>query len=271
MRFYLSIASGSKGNCGLYVNGETVILIDLGVSVRRINQALKSVSLSMDQVNAVLITHEHSDHIGGLSTFVNKYHIPVYASCQTAEELMRRYPQSADNLRSFLGGSCFSVGGLRIESFLTPHDALESVGYLLHSPDYTLGYATDLGFMPSAIQNKLCGCDAVVLESNHDSVLLQEGVYPYPLKKRISGPRGHLSNFDCAACAIKLAENGTKTFILAHLSEQNNDPALALRETKDALHDMGFDCHVVVAPRDVMPAPIRLGWKGTVTQCSLFD
>lgn len=265
-RYYYSIGSSSSGNCGFYVCGQTAFLMDLGVSVRRIASALRKHGLEIGDLAGVLITHEHSDHIKGLETFAKKHQVPIYASRGTAEIMMNRVPACEALLHPFWGGETFSLGGFQIESFLTPHDATESVGYVIRGEGCAFGYATDLGFMPSSVLGKLTGCDAVVLESNHDLTMLKTGPYPYILKERVAGPRGHLSNVDCAVCAEKLAKTGTKTFILAHLSEENNTPALAKLETENALSDRG-DCTVVVAPRDEMEAPV---WFSKEEQCSLF-
>ncbi len=265
-RYFFSIGSGSSGNSGLYVSGNTAVLIDLGISVRRITAALRRQGLTFSDLACVLITHEHTDHIKGLTTFVKKHRVPLYASRGASEAIAQKEPGALPLLRPFWGGETFTVGDLQVESFLTPHDSPESVGYVLRGEGEAFGYATDLGFMPSAVRSKLLGCDTVVLESNHDLTMLENGPYPYILKQRVAGPRGHLSNVDCAACAVELVKNGTKTLILAHLSEENNCPALALRETQDAIAGLG-DCGVYVAPKDEMDEPIRLSKEA---QCSLF-
>lgn len=257
-RFYYSIASGSSGNCGLYVVDGTAVLIDLGVSVRGLKQALVSLGLDITDLSAVLITHEHTDHIKGLATFVKKYEIPIYATYATADTLILKTPQLEDRLRPFSGGECFTIDGLAVQSFHTPHDAAASVGYIIEGMSSTFGFATDLGFVPTAIQELLIGCDAVVLESNHDPYMLKTGPYPWPLKQRVGGPRGHLSNPDCAICAVKLAKCGTHNLILAHLSEHNNTPLTAFRETRQALDDANVDCQLYVAPRGAMENPIYL-------------
>ncbi|MCI8879213.1 MAG: MBL fold metallo-hydrolase [Clostridiaceae bacterium] len=265
-RYYYSIGSGSSGNCGLYVCGDTAVLIDLGVSVRRVTAALRRRGLEFADLAGILITHEHNDHIKGLATYVKKHHVPLYASRGAAEMIARREPGALPLLRPFWGGESFSVGGLQVESFLTPHDSPESVGYVFRSGEDSFGYATDLGFVPSPVRQKLLGCSAVVLESNHDLTMLETGPYPYILKQRVAGPRGHLSNVDCAACAVELVKNGTKTLILAHLSEENNRPALAKRETEEAVAGVG-SCRVFVAPKNEMDGPVWLSEEG---QCSLF-
>ena len=265
-RFYYSIASGSSGNCGLYLAGETAILIDLGVSLRKITTALQEVGLTTADLTAVLITHDHIDHVKGLPMFLKKADRPIYASRETAAALVRKDAACADRLRAFEVGAEFEVGDVHVNAFDTPHDAPGSVGYILEQQGRRFGFATDLGFVPVEIADQLRGCDAVVLESNHDPHMLQAGPYPYPLKQRVSGPNGHLSNPDCAVCAAELVKTGTKTLILAHLSEKNNMPELALQQTRIAVRDLP-PCAIYVAPRERMEAPILLGEEAP---CSLF-
>ncbi len=254
---YYSIASGSSGNCGLYIAGNTRILIDLGVSVRRLTAALRRLGLTIEMLDAVLLTHEHIDHVKGLATFAKRHTVPVYATKGTAEALLTKNPDAKKLLRPYWGGETFTIGTVDVQSFLTPHDAAESVGYILRTHRHTFGFATDLGFVPSAVEKLLVDCDAVVLESNHDLDMLRMGPYPWSLKQRVGGSHGHLSNPDCAACAVKLAEHGVHTILLAHLSEHNNTPVTALRETRAALDAAGLACEVYVAPKDEMEQPIR--------------
>ena len=260
--YYFSIASGSSGNCGLLVDGNTRILIDLGVSVRRLTAALRRVGLTIDMLDAVLLTHEHIDHVKGLATFVKRHDVPVYASKGTAQALLAKNPDARKLLRPYWAGDTFTVGTMDVQSFPTPHDAAESVGYRFHMHDFSFGFATDLGFMPGEIKSKLRGCDAVVLESNHDVDMLHNGPYPWPLKQRVAGNQGHLSNPDCALCAVELAQSGTSTIVLAHLSEHNNTPMRALRETRLALDAAGQTCELFVAPKDEMEHPLHLRAEG---------
>ncbi len=257
-RYYFSIASGSSGNCGLYYHKGNAVLIDLGVSVRKLRQALEKFALDIPDLRAILLTHEHTDHVKGLATLTKKYQVPIYATHGTGEALCEKLPQIAPLLHKVSQGKAFALEHVRVTPFLTPHDAMESCGYVLSDADTAFGYCTDLGFMPQAVQNILNGCDAVVLESNHDPYMLQTGPYPAYLKRRILGAQGHLSNADCAVCAVTLARNGTKHLILSHLSEKNNSPLLAFRETKCALDASGLSCELYVAPRDMMEEPVAL-------------
>ncbi|WNX85042.1 MBL fold metallo-hydrolase [Agathobaculum sp. NTUH-O15-33] len=196
-----------------------------------------------------------------------KSQAPVYASAETALALHLKQTAPEGRLTTFEPGERFGIGEIGVTPFDTPHDAAGSVGYILSNGDTRFGFATDLGFVPGEIADQLRGCDAVVLESNHDPHMLAAGPYPYMLKQRVGGPRGHLSNPDCAVCAAELVKSGTRTLILAHLSEHNNMPALALQQTQLALKGLA-PCAVYIAPRERMDAPIVL--EGGV-QCSLYD
>lgn len=257
-RYYYSIASGSKGNCGLYRAGKTVILIDLGVSLRKITTALASHGLGLADVSAVLLTHEHIDHVKGLQMFLKKADAPVFASRGTADALAEKDPACAGRLHAFDSGEALWVHDVDIATFATPHDAADSVGYVLAHGNHRFGYATDLGFVPREAAALLRGCGTVVLESNHDPHMLQAGPYPYALKMRVAGPSGHLSNPDCAVFAADLVRHGTRSLVLAHLSEKNNMPALALQQTAAALRGLP-DCAVQVAPREGMAQPVFFG------------
>ncbi len=254
---YFSIASGSSGNCSVFFCGDAIILIDMGVSVRKLNNALASLGLTVDMLDAVLITHEHSDHIKGLSTFAKKYDVPVFMTEGTARAVLQKIPHAQDIIHTFIGSESFSIKSVQIDSFLTPHDANESVGFILTCKEITFGFATDLGFMPLSIKNMLCKCDFVVIEANHDIDMLKNNtIYPYQLKQRVLGNFGHLSNAACAECILDLVQNGVKTIVLAHLSEKNNTPVKALRYINQMLFTSGITCEVFVAPVNEMEKPI---------------
>lgn len=266
MSFYYSVASGSSGNCAVWNVGQTTVLIDLGVSVRALNKALHDIDMEISDLSAVLLTHEHTDHIKGLATFVKKYDLPVYATFGTAAAILQKLPQAEKNLRTFAGGEQFDIDRLHVQSMPTPHDAADPVAYRIDGGGYQLGYVTDVGFLPDDIQDTISGCDTVVLESNHDVDMLRTGPYPMYLKQRIRGKYGHLSNEDCAQGAAALAQTGTKRLVLAHLSDKNNNPLVALRCTQRALR--GMDCELYVAARGAMEQPIWLTEEER--QCSLF-
>ncbi len=258
MDYYYSIASGSKGNCSLICCGGSRFLIDMGVSVRSLKKSLAGLGLEIGGLTGILLTHAHSDHIKGLETLIKNYEIPLYASVGTAWEICEKLPAAQGKISEFLAGSRFGLEQTEIQSVRTPHDCQESVGYVFSWRGGRLGFATDLGFMPSTVEEELLGCDTVVLESNHDLDMLAWGPYPEHLKARIRGNRGHLSNEDCAACACDLVRSGTRNLILAHLSETNNRPELARQVTAQRLAKENLQCQVTVAPVKAMEQPLLL-------------
>ena len=257
MEFY-TLASSSAGNAALVCHENTHILIDAGISCRRITQSLAALSLTLDDLDGILITHEHIDHVKGLPMFLKKAKAPVFATRGTAEAFEEKNPEYADRLNIFDSGERFWVRDVDVVPFPTPHDAAESTGYIFEHGGSRFGFATDLGFVPRDAAELLRGCEMVVLESNHDPHMLQAGPYPYSLKMRVAGPSGHLSNPDCAVFAADLVKNGTRTLVLAHLSEKNNMPELARQQTLSALRGLPA-CEVLVAPKEHMEHPVSFG------------
>jgi phosphoribosyl 1,2-cyclic phosphodiesterase len=237
----VSLYSGSTGNSFLIDTPEGCILIDAGKNAKRLCMALTDAGVSPDRIKAIFITHEHNDHISALPVFLKKHPIPVHILTASAYKLAN---DSTVAPCLCLHPPLFSeeIGNLRVTSFQTPHDSRGSVGYRIEiskNGDTVLqiGYATDIGHVTAEIEQSLLGCDAVILESNHDVELLQMGPYPYDLKQRILSRRGHLSNPDSAALAARLCANGTRALMLAHLSRENNTPDLALSECLCAVGD----------------------------------
>ena len=228
------IASGSSGNCLLLSDNNTNILIDVGISMRRVQAFLLQSACSWRELDGVLITHEHSDHICGLETVLKRTDVPVYAPHTIANRLRGRLPMIEDKLCVIPVGENFPVGNLSVRAFHTPHDTDESVGYRVEG-SAVFSLATDMGRVTDEIREALTGSDAVLIESNHDLQMLRDGPYPFPLKRRILSSHGHLSNTDCAQLALHLAEHGTKDIILGHLSRENNRPEIALRTVSEAL------------------------------------
>lgn len=219
-------ASGSGGNCLLLTDGGTNILIDAGVSQRRLASALAGVGLTAGDIGGVFITHEHSDHISGLRTMINWLDAPVFAPKNVAFKLWGMLPGIERLLRVMPVGPAVTLGGLEVAAFHTSHDTAESVGYRV-SGRGIFALATDTGCVTDEIKNGLLGADTALIEANHDEDLLRGGPYPAYLKRRILSTRGHLSNAGCALLAEELAENGTGRIILGHLSRENNRPELA--------------------------------------------
>ena len=244
--------SGSTGNAALLTAGETAVLIDAGRSAKVLTAALTEAGVDPDRLSAIFLTHEHRDHTAALQVFLKKRAVPVHITAPSAEKLCRT---ADDTLRERLviHPPLFTqqVGPFTFRSFPTPHDSCCSVGYRIQFSGETvreIGYATDLGVITPAVEEGLMGCEAVVLECNHDPDMLAEGPYTHDLKQRIASRKGHLSNGDCADFCARLAANGTKRLLLAHLSEINNLPELALSEVKGAL--CGYAVHVAAAAPD---------------------
>lgn len=239
-------ASGSTGNCALVSEGDTHILVDAGISARRIGACLAHWNLSPQAVTAAVITHPHRDHIGGLEVLIKHTGFPIYATDPAARQLCYRLPID-HRIHTFQAGSPFPLGELSILGIPTRHDAPGSVGYrFTESGGKSACIVTDLGVVTQVVEDGVMGCSVAVIESNHDLDCLRQGPYPYPLQRRVAGPEGHLCNEDGAALCALAAQAGAHTVVLAHLSQQNNSPDLALMAAQQAL--AGFDTRVEVAP-----------------------
>lgn len=247
-----TLSSGSQGNCLLLSDGGTHILVDAGISTRRIKAGLARLGLSMDDLDGILITHEHTDHISGLATLIKHHTVPLYASPGTARQLAYRLAGVEPLLRPRDPGTEFCIGSCRVTAFATSHDAAQSMDYRIDGSG-SVGILTDTGYVTPEAEETLPGVGLLVLESNHDEEWLLSGPYPYYLKQRILGARGHLSNAAAGAFARRLAEGGTRQFVLAHLSRENNTPERARQTLERAL--AGLDAAVTVAPRSELSGP----------------
>ena len=233
-------ASGSSGNCMLLSDGDTHLLIDAGISMRRIESSLAHAGLTVNDIAGVLITHEHADHISGLGMLLKHFNLTIYAPHTVASRLCGLLPAAVDRLHVIPVGECFSVGGVQVRAFHTPHDTDESVGYRVEG-EGCFALATDMGEVTDEVLDGLLGADTVLIESNHDIGMLVDGGYPFHLKRRILSSHGHLSNADCALLALRLVREGTGTVILGHLSRENNRPELALAESSRLIADSGAE------------------------------
>lgn len=264
MARYCPLFSGSSGNCTYVGTPEGGILIDVGVSASRIENALRMRGIDPCSIHAIFITHEHSDHIAGLRVLTKRYGYRVYASEGTLDALAASSAVDAKALCESIGGEgeVKETAGMAVMAFHTSHDSRESLGFRIHLPDgRRIAVATDTGYVPSAVREALLGCDLIQIESNHDVRMLENGPYPYYLKRRILAATGHLSNEDCAAELVDFARAGTTRFVLAHLSRDNNSPDLAYMTSRMALCGAGLeekvDYILQVAPRNA-EAPVMV-------------
>lgn len=227
------LASGSTGNAVFLNFGETNILVDAGISTRRIKLGLASIGADIASLDAVLVTHEHRDHICGLPTLTKKYRVPVYARPATLEAMYCR-SVLPDECCRILDDS-LNIGAVKIEPFSISHDAADPVGFNFFSKTVKCSVATDLGFATDTVKKALRLSDIMVLEANHDIDMLKNGSYPWYLKKRILSNRGHLSNNDAGWLLARLARRSRTKVMLAHLSQENNRPELAEKTVSDIL------------------------------------
>lgn len=250
-----TLASGSSGNALLLCSGETRLLIDAGISCRRISAALKQLNLSLDDLSAILITHSHADHTGGLKTLLKRTQLPVLGSARTCRELEWQLPENGERLREIAMCQPFPLWNCRVTAFPLSHDAPGTCGFRIDTEDGGVGVITDTGYVTEEAADILPGVNLAVLEANHDVEWVESGPYPYSLKRRILGAEGHLNNEDAARFAVTLAENGAEQIVLAHLSQENNTPAMARRIVETALSAAGKTVEVTVAPRESLSEP----------------
>ena len=233
---FCSLYSGSSGNCLLAQTSNTKILIDAGESAKKITSALSSMDIDPTKIDAILVTHEHLDHVKGLGTFSKKYNIPVFANTKTWEAMPEQsYKISEKNIHKFTLEENFEIGDIKIHPFKIPHDAANPCGFNLMYKNDKISIATDIGHMTSNIIHKLEDSSFVLLESNYDPEVLKCSSYPYLLKKRIAGPNGHLPNSEAGKTISYLMSYGLKEVMLGHLSKENNFPELAYKTVVEEL------------------------------------
>ncbi len=227
------LASGSKGNAIFVESGQTRLLIDAGLSAREIHRRLELLQTNGDSLNAVLVTHEHSDHCRGLGPLVRRHRLPVFIHHRTRTALSN--PGRLDDCQEFDDGNTFTVRDIQIETVPLTHDAVATVGYIVHTPAGKVGVLTDLGLATRLVAERYRHCRVLVLEFNHNPQMLRDGPYPWALKQRIRSAHGHLSNEQAAALLSDLAWEGLECVFLAHLSETNNCPQIAVASARQAL------------------------------------
>ena len=233
---FCNLYSGSSGNCSFVGTDNINILIDCGESQKKILTALESIGTNINQINAIVVTHEHSDHVKTLGAISKKYNIPVYANEKTFNNMPEQTELiKEENRKIFNTDDHFEIGDLQIHPFHIPHDAAEPCGYNIYNENNKISIATDIGHMDNSILKKLEESKFLLLESNYEPEILKYAKYPYYLKRRISGPNGHLSNQEASDTIIKLLSTGVNNIMLGHLSKENNFPELAYKTVMDEI------------------------------------
>lgn len=254
--------SGSKGNSIYIACGEAKFLVDAGVSAKRMTIALEDIGVDPSDLDAIFITHEHTDHISGIRVFAGKYNLPVYAHPDVIAK-MEYYDNISDKVEALPITEKIEIKGNEIIPFENSHDSVACLGYRFNMTDKrSISVCTDTGYVTDSARNTVIGSDLVFLESNHEVMMLQNGPYPYPLKQRILSTKGHLSNFAASEFAVELVKNGTTRIVLSHLSQENNTPDLARQSTISALCENGYsegtDFRLYVSPQMNQERPIVL-------------
>lgn len=262
----VSIASGSSGNCIYVGSDQTHILVDAGISNKRIEQGLNEIGLKGTEIDGIVITHEHSDHTKGLGVLARRYGVPIYGTKETLEEIreMKQLGEfSSELLKPILPDVDFMIGDLTVKPFSINHDAANPVAYRIRHDRRSVAVATDMGHFNQYIIDHLQGLDALLLEANHDVNMLQTGPYPYYLKRRILSDHGHLSNENCGRLINCLLHDNLKKILLGHLSKENNYEELAYETVKLEINQGGTpytasDFSIEVAKRDGMSGIVNL-------------
>lgn len=249
---FVALASGSKGNCTYIGTGNTKILIDVGLSGKSVIHNLEICNVDPSEISAIFITHEHSDHIKGAGIFSRKFDVPIYATEKTWEEMSPKIGKIAQSNKQvvYKNESCL-INELSITPFSIPHDAVDAVGYCIMCGDEKITVLTDLGHIPNKIIPYLLNCDIILLEANHDEYMLENGSYPYDLKKRILSKVGHLSNVVAGEFLSKIVTKRLRYIFLGHLSDDNNTPKKAYDTVERILLEngvaIGEDLEIIMA------------------------
>lgn len=237
----INLASGSKGNSTFIDSGNMKVLLDVGLSLSNLEKRLELVNEKAEDIDAIVITHEHSDHIHCLVQFLKKYKAIAYIPAEIVDGFLKEIPEFVRGKIVEMKGYDFTIGDILVCPFKLPHDSIVCYGYSFVCGDKKISFATDLGFMPESVLDKIERSNLVYIESNHDKkMLLGCAKYPYITKQRILGEHGHLSNEQCSQAIVKLAMKGTKYFVLSHLSENTNTVELAYVANAKALENAGF-------------------------------
>ena len=250
---FYSLYSGSSGNSLLVQTENTLVLIDAGVSSKKIELALNNLNLSPEQIDGILVTHEHTDHVQGLGTFSKKYNLPVYVNQKTLDAMPKQKEKIENNVNIIKIEEKFEINDLQIKPFSIPHDAANPCGFNICKNNKKLSIATDIGHMTNGIIKNLENSNFVLIEANYDPEVLMYSKDPYPLKNRIAGPTGHLSNESAGKTISYLLKSGLKQAMLGHLSKESNFPELAYKTVVEELISTNYNENALslsVAKRD---------------------
>lgn len=252
---YCPLASGSKGNSIYLGTKNTKILIDAGLSFKTIKERLSLINVDIGEIEAILITHEHTDHIRGLETFASKLSIPILANSDTAKAIYSLY-ELPSKFKIFSTGESFEFGDLEVHPFSVQHDAIDPVGFTVKAENRKIGFCTDLGFATTLVKNQLQGCDHLYIEANHEPSMVHASARPFVYKKRVLSRQGHLSNEECASLLDEIYHMGLKSVHLAHLSSECNAPDLALKIIGEKLKVKGYQGDIFIAYQEEISSRI---------------
>lgn len=261
-----SLRSGSTGNAIVVTDGKTNVLVDCGISGRLAECCLEEIGIMPDEISALVVTHEHIDHIKGVGIFSRKHNVPIYANEETWRAMSGHIGKiEEENIKVIKTGETFIIEDIKAMSFATSHDAAEPIGYVFENDENKVSIATDLGEINDGIFEAISGSSAVLLEANYDLNMLEIGTYPYELKRRIKSKNGHLCNDTAGEFAVELVKSGVKEIVLGHLSRENNHPKLAYQTVKNILEEHGIlldrDVFLHVALRDSVLKERTGFWK----------
>lgn len=253
---FCPLASGSKGNCIYLGTKQTKILIDAGISARAAKLKLAEINVDISEIDAILVTHEHSDHILGLKVLANKLGIPVFANSETAKGIVE-YLHDCPKFKIFSTGETFEFGDLEIHPFSIQHDTLDPVAFTIRTAGLKLGFCADLGFATTLVRNQLQNCDYLYLEANHQPSMVHASPRPMIYKQRVLSRVGHLSNEACGELLREVAHPGLKHVHLAHLSSECNTPETALNVVRGLLAEKGISIDMCIAPQEMISKAVH--------------
>ena len=254
---FCPLASGSKGNCIYFGTAQTRLLIDAGISAGALIKKLAEIHVDIETIQAILITHEHTDHIRGIPLICQKWNIPVLANAETAKGIIQSI-NFRPKFKIFTTGEPFSFGDLEILSFSIPHDTLDPVGFIIKAMGYKFGFCADLGHVTSLVRKMLEKCDYLYIEANHQPSMVHASHRPAIYKQRVLGKQGHLSNEECAKLLMALCHSKLKHVHLAHLSSECNSQELALKIIKEALAPLNREVVISIAYQDRVSDPVSV-------------